>query len=56
MKKYIWKFALTLFIYCVSQYIVYPTWFDGVIYFVLMGILVKDDVLKIWREVICEEV
>lgn len=57
MKKYgrwIWMFACLTFLYCVSE-ATEVTKVDCVIYFLLMGYIIKDVVLELWHEVICEE-
>ena len=56
MKKYILKFSLLLFIYCIGQSITAATAFDCMVYFLLMGILIKDEIKKLWYMAIGEEV
>ncbi|MBQ3021923.1 MAG: hypothetical protein IJD91_01170 [Clostridia bacterium] len=52
--KYIWIFACFLFLHWVAETTA-VAWTDCIIHFLLMGYLIKDDVLELWHEVMCEE-
>ncbi len=57
MKKYgrwIWMLACLTFLYCVGD-ATEVTKVDCIIYFLLMGYIIKDVVLEFWNEVIYEE-
>ena len=56
MKKFLWLGFCFALLYWRVDTVAEVTAVDGILYTILMIYLVKDEFIKAWKEIVCEEV